>query len=194
VNTRSSPAIAAIAAALALTGCASTGSSGNTGSTESTETQAAANNSASSAPASPPCQTQALAWKNGGGASHIGAIVSDLSAIQQAFAATENTGTDPSSADSALQSAAALLRSEVRTAEAALPPACIPGLRFPYRQALTDYSNAAGDFQETVSELRRGNDSVAMADAQAGTNAIGAGNTKFDAADAALNTFVNSQS
>jgi hypothetical protein len=159
----------------------------------STEPQAAANNPASSAQASPSCQSQALAWKNGGGASHIEAIVSDLSAIQKAFAATENTGTDLSGAESALQSAAASLRSDVQTAETALPPVCIAGLRLPYRQALTDYSNAAGDFQNTVSELRRGNDSVAMGDAQAGTNAIGAGDTKFDAADAALNRFGNSQ-
>ena len=193
MNTRSLLAIAATTAALALTGCGTTGSTESTRNTGSTETRTAANNSASSAPASSSCQSEALAWENGGGASDIEAIVSDLSAVQRAFAATENTGTDPSSADSALQSAAASLRSDVHTAEAALPPLCIPGLRLSYRQALTDYSNAARDFQNTASELRRGDDSVAIGDAQAGTNAIGAGDTKFDAADAALNTFVNSQ-
>jgi hypothetical protein len=187
VNNRSWLASAAIAAAVALTGC------GSSGSTESTEASAAANNSVSSAPVSPSCQPKALAWKNGGGASHIEAIVSDLSAIQKAFAATDNAGTDSSSGESALQSAAASLRSDVQTAEAALPPACIPGLRLPYQQALKDYSKAAGDFEDTVSELRRGDDSAAMGDAQAGTNAIGAGDAKFDAADAALNTFVNNQ-
>jgi hypothetical protein len=192
VNTRSSLAIAATTAALVVTGCGSTGSAGSTASTGSTETQAAANDSPSSASASSSCQSEALAWKDGGGASHIGAIVSDLSAVQKALAATQDAGNGSSSAESALQSAAASLRSDVHTAEAALPPACIPGLRLPYRQALTDYSSAARDFQNTVSELRRGKDSAAMADAQAGTNAMGAGDNQFDAADAALNTFLNS--
>lgn len=187
MSTRSSSAIATIVAALALAGCGSSAGTGGTDSAGSAATRAAVGSLESSAPASPSCQSQALAWKNGGGASHLNPIVSDLSAIQDAFA-----GSDRSPA--ALQAAAASLRSDVHAAEAALPPPCIPGMRPAYGLALTDYSKAAGDFQDTASEQRNGNDSVALADAQAGTDAMGAGDTEISAADADLSRFVGSES
>lgn len=190
MSTGSSSAIATIVAALALAGCGSSAGTGGTDSTDSTGSagsHAAVGSLESSAPASPSCQSQALAWKNGGGASHLNPIVSDLSAIQNAFA-----GSDRSPA--ALQAAATSLQSDVHAAEAALPPACIPGMRQAYGLALTDYSKAAGDFQDTASEQRSGNDSVALADAQAGTNAMGAGDTEISAAYADLSSFVSSES
>jgi hypothetical protein len=207
VNTRSSLSVAGVAAALALAGCGNAGNTStqaaasspasNATASGNTSTQAAASSPASNATASPSCESQADAWKNSGGASHIGAIVSDLSAIQKAadsVLSAMNTRDDLSSAETALRSAAASLQSDAQTAGAALPPACIPGMRFSYRQALTDFSKTAGDFQNWVSELRSDSDRMALGDAQAGTNAMNAGDVKFDAADAALQTFINSRS
>jgi hypothetical protein len=201
VNTRSSLTSAAIVAAVALAGCSNTG---NVSTQAAASSPAASSPAASSPAASSPaasatassCESRADAWKNNGGASHIGPIVSDLSAIQKAadsILGATGTRNDLSSAESALQSAAASLQSDVRTAEAALPPACIVGVQLPYRQALADYSKTAEDFQNWVSELHKDSGTVALGDAQAGTNAMNEGDAKFDAANAALQMFINSQ-
>jgi hypothetical protein len=196
VNTRSSLTSAAIVAAVALAGCSNTGNV----STQAAASSPAASSPAASSPAASAtassCESRADAWKNNGGASHIGPIVSDLSAIQKAadsILGATGTRNDLSSAESALQSAAASLQSDVRTAEAALPPACIVGVQLPYRQALADYSKTAEDFQNWVSELHKDSGTVALGDAQAGTNAMNEGDAKFDAANAALQMFINSQ-
>lgn len=142
----------------------------------------------------PSCQDQAVSWKNNGGASDADAIEGDLSGIQKAatsFQTAANSGGDLSGAESALQSASASLQSDAQSAEADLPPACIPGVRRPYAQGLADYFKAAGDYQNSVSELGSGSDDVALGDVEAGTKAMNAGNGKINTAVTALKAFEN---
>lgn len=67
-------------------------------------------------------------------------------------------------------------------------------MRGPYAQGLADYSKAAGDFQDSVSELSSGSYEVAVGDVQAGTKAMSAGNGEISTATTALTAFDNGQS
>jgi hypothetical protein len=140
------------------------------------------------------CDSRAASWRNSGGESQLNAVIADMNAVKKAatsLAADMNVGTNESSDESALQSAAASLLSDTTTAESNLPPSCIPKLDRDYEQALTDYSTAADDWQNAVSELGSGDDNVATGDVNAGTQAKDAGNAKFNAAAKDLQAFNN---
>jgi hypothetical protein len=64
----------------------------------------------------------------------------------------------------------------------------------PYLQAMTDHSKAAGDYQDSVSELSSGNYSVASGDLAAGSKAMDNGNTQIGTVDKALEAFRSGQS
>ena len=105
-----------------------------------------------------------MAWRDNGGKTQLAAVSSDLTGVEDAgttLAAAMNASTDLSGPESALQSAAVSLQSDAQAAEADLPPACIPGVRRAYGAALTDYSKAAADYQNGVSELGSGSYDVA---------------------------------
>lgn len=164
-------------------------------------TAAASRTTAASVTAPSSCQDQAVSWKDNGGASHLNAMEADLTDVSnaaEAFVAAADPGDYSSNVVSALQSASASLQSDAQSAETDLPPACIPGMRGPYAQALTDYSKAAGDFQDAVTEMSggmsSGGDAVAVGDVDAGNAAMSAGNGKIAAAATALTAFNNSQS
>jgi hypothetical protein len=97
-------------------------------------------------------------------------------------------------AESDLQSAAASLQSDAQAAEADLPPSCMPGVRQPYAQGLTDYAKTADDLQDSVAALDSDSWSVAVGDVAAGTKAATAGNGRLAAAGTALEAFNNGQS
>jgi hypothetical protein len=187
MNTMSKAATLTAAAALAVlavTGCASQGPS-------ATASAAAAVRSAQA----PSCTDLAVTWRDNGGRTQLGAVVTDLTAIRNAATNLEsaaNTGGDVSGPEAALQSAAASLGSDTQAAEADPPPACVPGLRSNYEAALTDYSKTASDYQNAVSALASGSYGVAGGDVTAGTTAASAGDTRFLAAAAAMKAFNNS--
>lgn len=187
---RPASVIAMAAIALAAAGCASVANSNSAASQPS-----ASGGTPSTVASSPDCHSEGTTWRNDGGQSQVDAVVADLNSVQhaaQSLAADMNAGTDESSAESSLQSAAASLGSDAQAAEANLPPACIPGFRTDYGQALTDLSKAAADWQDGVSELSNGNGDVATGDINAGTKAQEAGNAKLSGAAKDLEAFGSS--
>src|SRR5205814_10492405 len=115
--------------------------------------------------ASPSCRSQVVAWRDGGGKSEVDAVVSDLGIIQKAGSAlgdAMSVGLDLSRPESDLQSAAASLQSDAQAGEADPPPSCVNGMRANYMRAMTDFGKAAADYQNCVSELSSGSDSVAL--------------------------------
>lgn len=184
MHRRLPPLIAALTIA-ALVGCGSSAADSAAGQVSSAA-------SAPAAPSSPDCHSQAVAWRNAGGQAQVNAITADLNSIQSAarsLAAAINNGTDESAAESALQTAAASLGSDSQAGEANLPPACIPGFRGDYGQALTDFSKAAADWQDGITELVGRDGNVATRDISAGTAADNAGNAKLSAAAEDLEAF-----
>ena len=164
-----------------LAGCASTSS---TPAATVTATQAAV-------PASSPpsCLSRARQWVTGGGKGEVDAVTSDLGDIQKAGLALGDAlsaGSDLSGPESALQSASASLQSDAQAAEADPPPSCIKGMRADYTVGMTDYGKAAANYQDGVSELSGGSESVALGDIEAGNAATTAGTKKVEAATGAL--------
>ncbi len=163
----------------ALAGCASSGGGSNAG----TAAQAAA----VAAPVSPSCGSQGISWRGNGGKTDLKALLGDMNDIESAAGALEDAadaGDDLSGPEASLQSASASFGSDAQSGEADPPPSCIPGVRMAYLQAMTDYSKAAGNYQDAVSELSSDSDSVALGDMRAGTKAMNNGNTEIDTVDA----------
>ena len=67
----------------------------------------------------------------------------------------------------------------------------MPGLRSDEGQALADYSKAAGDAQNAVSEIGSGSYSVADGDLTAASAAEAKGTAKLNAASAAIAAYNN---
>jgi hypothetical protein len=152
----------------------------------------AATASASAASAPPSCQDQAVSWKENGGSSQLQTWQGGLSAFQKAdlaFVAAVNSGSGLSSAESSVQSTAASLQSDGQVIEANPPPVCITGMRVAEEAAVADYSNAAADAQDAMSEFSSGSYEVADGDLQAAEKAANAGNVKLAAAASDLNKF-----
>jgi hypothetical protein len=181
----------AIVTATALAGCGSTAGTAAAG-----QPSGSAGTPSTAATASS-CESQAVSWKNNGGSNGVNAVVADLASVRIAadsLSAAADANGDMSSAESALQSTSASLQSDAQAAEADPPPSCIPGVRLPYLQGLADYAKAAADFEDTVSELTSGADTVALGDVAAGVKAANAANAKIGTASTALGAFDNSQS
>lgn len=103
-----------------------------------------------------------------------------------------SAGADPSQEESSLQSASASLQSDSQTAQANLPPVCVPRLRSDESVALNDASKAAIDCENAVSEIGSGNYTVATGDFDAAAKAIEASGGKFNTASLAIEAFNNS--
>ena len=181
--------VLALAATAVTAGCASTGTA--------SQTASRAASSKPTAPASPSCLSRVVAWRDGGGKSEVDAVVSDLGTIQKAGSAlggAMTVGSGLSGPESDLQSAAASLQSDAQAGEADPPPSCVNGMKANYMQAMTDFGKAAADYQNCVSELSSGSDSVALGDIQAGNAATNKGTKKVLAATGALQALEQGQS
>ncbi len=185
---------AATLAVIALAGCASTSSTPSGNVTPFTGSPSAAASSAPVAAASsaPSCADQFASWRDNGGLSSLEAVTADLgklsTAASAAGAAMESGTLDPS-AQAALAQAAATLQSDTGTAQADLPPSCVPGLRSNDSAALTDYNRAAVEAGQSVTEADSGSLAVATSDLVAATRSMGAGNKKVVAATKAISAF-----
>jgi hypothetical protein len=139
-----------------------------------------------SASAPPSCADQVISWR-GEGVPQMSAVENDLNNFDkasQALGSDLGTGTDPSADEAALQTASASLQSDTQAAAADLPPSCVPNLRQDYGASMTDYSKAAIDCEQAISELTNGDMTVALDDIDAAVAALNAGDKKIEAADA----------
>jgi hypothetical protein len=159
----------------------------------STATPSAATPSAAgSSPAD--CRSQAVSWRDNGGLSQLDAVTTAMLNVQKAATALANglwPGGPASQDEAALQSAAAALRADAQTAQANLPPSCVPHLRSDEGAALGDASKSAVDCENAVSELRSGNAGAATGDINAANAAVTASGNKFQAAAADVQAFNN---
>jgi hypothetical protein len=163
-------------------------SSGNPAAAAAAASTPAPANSAASAS----CADQVNSWRGQGGGSQMSAVENDLDNFQKAgqdLVSDLNAGNDASADEAALQTAAASLQSDAQAAAANLPPSCVPNLRQDYGAAMTDYSKAAIDCEQSISELTNGDAAVATDDINASGALLGAGNGKVDAAAADIKSF-----
>ena len=100
-----------------------------------------------------------------------------------------DSGGLPPDDEAALQQAAAGLQSDTATAQADLPPSCVPGLRRNVSAALTYYNKAAVEAGQSVTAADSGGYSLAASDLVAAGKAMGAGNRKIRKATAAIQAF-----
>jgi hypothetical protein len=91
--------------------------------------------------------------------------------------------------ESDVQSTAASLQADAQAIEADPPPACISGMRTDEGAAMADYSKAAADSQDAMSEAGGGSYDVATGDLRAAAKAEDAGNVKLTAMLADLKAF-----
>lgn len=165
----------------------------------STANVAAASTASDSASAvatsSPPdCQSRIISWRGNGGLSQLETIDTDMGSVSSAataLGADLSAGADSAEDEASLQTAAASLQSDAQTAQANLPPPCVPHMRADYGAALNDASKAALDCQDAVSELGSANYSVAVDDVDAADAAMTASGSKFQAATADVQAFNN---
>ena len=142
----------------------------------------------------PDCTSQVISWRDNGGLSQLEAVITDMGNVQSSATALGtdlSAGADTSQDQASLQTAAASLQSDSQTAQANLPPSCVPNMRTDEGAALNDASKGALDCQNAVSELGSGNYSVALDDVNASTAAITASGNKFQAATSDVNAFSN---
>jgi hypothetical protein len=136
-------------------------------------------------PLAPDCGSHVISWRDNGGSAQLDAVITDMGKVQSSATAV---GTDLSARvhrsrdESSLRTAAASLQADARTAQANLPPSCVPHLRADYAAALNDASRAAMDCQDAVSELGSGNYSVATDDVNAASAAMTVSGKKFQSA------------
>jgi hypothetical protein len=166
-----------------VTAASSTAASSTAASSAAASSAAASSAAASALP--PDCQSQVISWRDNGGLSQLKAVMTNLGNVRQASTALGtdlSTGADASQDEGSLLIAAASLQSDAQTAQAALPPACVPGLRTDEDAALKDAAKSALDSQDAVSELASGNLNGATDDLKAANNGTSASRTKFQAA------------
>jgi hypothetical protein len=173
---------------IAVTACGASSVGGSGAPTASATVSTAA-----SAQATLDCTSQAISWRDGGGGtSQLSAIATDLG--NYGTAATSlgqdlSSGADPTSDESAMQTAAGALQADVQAAQSNLPPSCVPNLHQDESAALTDLNKAAIDAGQSVSELTNGSIAVSDADLQAANDAVVAGTTKLSAAVSDASSF-----
>jgi len=150
--------------------------------------------SAEDAPAalSASCANQMAAWRDDSGVTELDAVGNAIEALGSAGTALGQAltdGTDTSSAEADLQAAASSVRADAQTAEANLPPSCIPHLRSDLQAALADADKAGIDSALTLSEMSSGNYDVAGLDLPAAYQAENAGSAKVIAALAVIKAY-----
>ena len=159
-----------------------------------TSTASAAAAPAPAASTAPDCTSQVVSWRNNGGLNQLEAVMTDMGNVGTAstdLGADLSAGADASQDEAALQTAAASLQSDSETAQANLPPSCVPNLRTDEGAALNDASTAALNCENAISELGSGDFTVALGDMNAANTAISASSTKFQAATADVQAFDN---
>ena len=171
------------------------------GSTPAASTTTAAQSSAaavaqtSSAPSPPSCTSQFTSWRDSGGLNNLTTVGSDLGTLSGSVTTLVNdmsVGADMSADEASVQQADASIESDVQTAQADLPPSCVPGMRKDVSAALTDYNTSAIDCNEGITELSSRNTSVATSVLHAGSQAMNAGNGKIAQATADVKAFSSS--
>lgn len=143
-----------------------------------------------SAPAS--CAAQAQAWVNDGADQRIGSFSGDLGSLAtaaQAFAADLGNGGASAGDVSGIRSSAAAIQSDAQGVEASPGPSCVPGLRANLAAAAGDYSKAAADADNGMSQYMAGDMNEAASDIDAASSAIGNGNAKLTLANAAVSGY-----
>ncbi len=157
--------------------------------------RAAAVAQTSSTPSPPNCTSQVTDWRDGGGLDNLNAMESDLNTLSGSLTTLGNdmsSGADVSADEASVQQAAASLQSDDQTAQANLPPSCVPGMRKNYSVALTDYNKFAIECTEAITEVSNGNTSIAMSNISAAGQAMDAGNGKIAKAAADVKAYTNS--
>jgi len=168
--------ILAAACGTALTGCGTTTGSDS----DANGAVAAASGSALSTASS--CASEFDAWRSNGGGGDVSQFADALtSATNAAGKLAAADAASMSSAETTLQSSAASLQSDAETADAALPPSCVPHLDADLSRAYADYSTAAQDMENAVGEMNSNAD-VATGDLTAGVKAGEAGDAKLNTA------------
>ncbi|MGH3164676.1 MAG: hypothetical protein ACRDN0_02140, partial [Trebonia sp.] len=148
--------------------------------------------SSSSGNAAPSCISQVAAWRNSDGLSGVQAVATDMYNLGSADEALYHALTarkDASAHEPKLQTTAASVQADARTAEANLPPSCMPNFRSELRAGFNDADQAGIDSGHAVSEFTSGNYSVATSDVRAADKAENAGNAKIQAAAADLKAY-----
>jgi uncharacterized protein DUF2510 len=151
------------------------------------------NNAArSSGNAATNCVGQVAAWRNSGGLSDVQTVATDMYNLGSADEALYRalTAKDKGSAyETKLQTTAASVQADTRTAEADLPPSCAPNFRSDLRAGFNDAGQAGIESGHAASEFTNGNYSVATSDVRAADKAENAGNAKIQAAAADLKAY-----
>jgi hypothetical protein len=138
------------------------------------------------------CTQRVVSWRDAGARGQLKAVETDLNSYGTGMSSLGqdlSSGADPTSDESAVQTAAGALQADIQAAQSNLPPACVPNLRQDESAALTDYNKAAIDGGQAVSELTSENYDVAVRDMTAATKALNVGNTKLSAASSDANSF-----
>jgi hypothetical protein len=135
---------------------------------------AACGTSSSSSAAHAKCMTQFTKWREGGGQADWRAVGEAVAGYGQAAAAVASSGLSAASV-SQLTSTATTLRAAVHTAQAAMPPACVAGLRPTYDAALADFARTAQGAQNATRAAQNGDLRSAVSDVRASTGALIAG-------------------
>lgn len=138
------------------------------------------------------CPSRAVSWRDNGGGSQLQAVIADMENVKKLaldFGTDLSAGADSSADQVALQSAAAWLQSDSQTAQANLPPSCLPHLQADYSAALNEASTAAHYCQNAVSNVGSGDYNVATDDVTTADIAITVSQNKFQAATSDLQAF-----
>jgi hypothetical protein len=150
-------------------------------------------NTAAPTSSPPSCISQLAAWR-ASGVPDVQAVATDmynLGTADEALYRALTAGKAASAQEANLQTTAASVQADAQTAEANLPPSCIPNFRSDLRAGINDADKAGIDSGRAVSELTSGNYSVATEDVKAADKAENAGTAKIQAAAADLKAYGN---
>lgn len=138
------------------------------------------------------CISHVAAWRSSGGLSDVQAVATDMYNLGSADEALYHTLTareDASAHETRLRTTAASVQADAQTAEANLPPSCMPNFKSDLRAGFNDADQAGIDSGHAVSEFTSGNYSAATADVRAADKAENAGTAKIQAAAADLKAY-----
>ena len=117
------------------------------------------------------------------------AVAAERDVAAQAFASDLSDGSASPGDVSGIRSTAAAIRSDAQGVAASPGPRCVPGLRANLAAAAGDYSRAAADAENGMSQYTAGNTNDAASDINAASSAIGSGNARLARATAAVSRY-----
>jgi hypothetical protein len=176
---RAGSLIIVASAALTLAGCSS-------GHPHPVSTSAAPIAAASSKTAS--CTSQFDTWRAGGGITDIKAVSKALTRAAHAGRA-ELADSFSSASVARLGEAAASLQAAAQTAQNDPAPACVPGVRAAEGTGLAAYARGAQGEINATQAIQNGDLQTAATDLTAAAGAIKTGNSAFERATSAIDTF-----